>query len=67
MDEEQARQILTDVRAESTAAQIITRLVEERRREAVRIAVAAGLSQAEIARQLGITQSRVNQIINNKR
>ncbi|KXO99080.1 hypothetical protein AXK58_24305 [Tsukamurella tyrosinosolvens] len=67
MNEEQARQLLTDVRAESTAAQTINRIVEERRREAVLAVVESGMSQSEIARQLGITPSRVNQIINNKR
>ena len=67
VNEDEARQLLLEVRDQAAAAQTINRLVEERRREAVLVAVEAEISQAEIARQLGITQSRVNQIINNKR
>ncbi|BDD81467.1 hypothetical protein TPB0596_12300 [Tsukamurella pulmonis] len=67
MNEDEARRLLLEVRDQAAAAQTLNRLVEERRREAVFVAVEAEISQAEIARQLGITQSRVNQIINNKR
>lgn len=58
---------LDAIRAMTAEAKALQKRVNEDRRATILAAVAAGLSQSEVARRLGITQSRVNQIIENTR
>lgn len=67
MSPDEAQKMLADVRRFSDAASVVSGQVEARRREAVLMAVEAGMSQSEIARQLGLTPARVNQIVKDTR
>ncbi|HQV17424.1 MAG TPA: hypothetical protein PLC22_03755 [Gordonia sp. (in: high G+C Gram-positive bacteria)] len=51
----------------SEAADIVAKQAESRRREAVLAAIETGVSQSDVGRYLGLTPSRVNQIIKNRR
>jgi DNA-directed RNA polymerase specialized sigma24 family protein len=58
---------LASVREQADAVAALARLTDERRREAVLAARAAGMTLTAIAQQLGLSHGRVTQIINNTR
>lgn len=62
---EQAEKLLERARKHSDAVAELGRVAEEHRRDAILAASAAGISQGEIARRLGLTPGRVGQIIRN--
>lgn len=63
LEELQAR--MDVVRAQNAKAKALQEKADQERRDAILAALEAGMSQSEIARQLGLTQQAVSKIIKN--